>query len=68
MPTDDVTMLVEEAFDGLSLPVHAVSISMSVTFEDTPIAIPPKDETDFSSFSIRLKVILSMTIPEVMMV
>ena len=37
---------------------------MSVTFEDIPIAIPPEDVTDFSSFSMPLGVSLSMSIPD----
>jgi hypothetical protein len=43
MPTGDFTVPVEEAFCGLSLSAHTASISTSMTFEDTPIAIPPKD-------------------------
>ena len=64
MPTDDVTLPVQEALDGLSLPAHAASISTSMTFEDIPIAIPPEDKTDFLSFSMPLEVSLRMSIPD----
>jgi hypothetical protein len=36
--TDDINIPIEEAFDSLSLPVNAVSISMSM------IAIPPRQD------------------------
>jgi hypothetical protein len=62
MPTDGITVPVEEAFDSLSLSVHAASISMSVSFEDIPIAIPPEDKTVFLSFSMPPEVSLNMSI------
>jgi hypothetical protein len=61
MPTDDVTVPVQEAFDGLSLPAH---VAWGVIFEDIPIAIPPEDNADFLSFSIPLEMSLSMSIPD----
>jgi hypothetical protein len=42
------------------------SISMSQTFDDIPIAIPPADNTEFLSFSmpLELEVSLSMSVPD----
>ena len=58
VPTDDIKVPIEDAFDVLSLPVHAASISMSM------IAIPPEAKIDFLSFSMPLEASLDLSISD----